>query len=46
MKCPQKVKKNLELLENAWSNYQVYMNDEMEYIDEESLLSGMATRKA
>ena len=46
MKCPGEVKKNLELLENTWNNYQVYLNDEIEYIDEDAMLGGVALRKA
>ncbi|MBO4976443.1 MAG: MurR/RpiR family transcriptional regulator [Lachnospiraceae bacterium] len=41
LKCPQEVKKNLEVLENTWNNYQVYMNDEIDYIDEDAVLGGM-----
>lgn len=37
LKCPQQVKENLEELENAWSNYQVYLNDEINFIDEEGM---------
>lgn len=38
LKCPQQVKENLEELENAWANYQVYLNDEINFIDEEKML--------
>lgn len=37
LKRPKAVKKNLEDLEEAWANYQVYLNDEINFIDEESL---------
>lgn len=37
LKCPQQVKQNLELLEQTWNNYQVYLNDEIDRIDEESI---------
>lgn len=46
MKCPGDVKENLELLENTWNNYQVYLNDEIDYIDEDGMLGGMSLRKA
>lgn len=46
MKCPQEVKNNLELLENTWNNYQVYLNDEIDYIDEDAMLGGVSLRKA
>ena len=29
----------LELLEEAWNNYQVYLNDEINFIDEEPMLN-------
>lgn len=32
LKRPEAVKKNLETLEGAWNNYQVYMNDEINFI--------------
>lgn len=39
LKCPQEVKTNLEALEEAWANYQVYLNDEINFIDEEPMLN-------
>ena len=33
MKCPEEVQTNLENLEQVWSNYQVYLNDEINFID-------------
>ena len=38
LKRPGDVTKNLKELENAWNNYQVYLNDEINFIDEESML--------
>jgi len=38
LKRPGEVTKNLKELENAWNNYQVYLNDEINFIDEESML--------
>jgi DNA-binding MurR/RpiR family transcriptional regulator len=38
LKCPQEVKKNLEMLEETWNNYQVYLNDEINFIDNEPML--------
>lgn len=38
LKCPQEVKKNLEMLEDTWNNYQVYLNDEINFIDDEPML--------
>lgn len=39
LKRPQEVKKNLEALEETWNNYQVYLNDEINFIDEEPMLN-------
>lgn len=38
LKCPQEVRKNLEMLEETWNNYQVYLNDEINFIDDEPML--------
>ena len=35
MKEPDVVKRNLETLEDVWNNYQVYLNDEINFIDGE-----------
>jgi len=39
MKKPEQVKKNIELLEDAWNNYQVYMNDEIDYINGDVIMN-------
>ncbi len=39
LKCPQDVKENLEMLEEVWNNYQVYLNDEINFIDDEPMLN-------
>lgn len=39
LKRPEDVKRNLEELEQAWNNYQVYLNDEINFIDEEPMLN-------
>ena len=39
LKRPAEVTKNLKELESAWNNYQVYLNDEINFIDEESMLN-------
>ncbi|MBR1930656.1 MAG: MurR/RpiR family transcriptional regulator [Lachnospiraceae bacterium] len=39
LRCPQEVKHNLEMLEEAWNNYQVYLNDEINFIDDEPMLN-------
>ncbi|HKM34930.1 MAG TPA: MurR/RpiR family transcriptional regulator [Lachnospiraceae bacterium] len=38
LRKPQEVKKNIETLEGVWNNYQVYLNDEINFIDEEPML--------
>lgn len=38
LKRPQEVKKSLEMLEDAWNNYQVYLNDEINFIGDEPIL--------
>lgn len=38
LKRPQEVKSSLEMLEEVWNNYQVYLNDEINFIDEEPVL--------
>lgn len=37
LKRPEDVKKSLESLEYAWDNYQVYLKDEINFIDEDML---------
>lgn len=37
LKQPDAVKANLETLEGAWNNYQVYLNDEINFINEDSM---------
>jgi len=44
LKRPQEVKANLEALENAWGNYQVYLNDEINFIDDEAMLNNSLER--
>lgn len=39
LRCPQDVKRNLEMLEETWNNYQVYLNDEINFIDDEPMLN-------
>ncbi len=38
LKSPQEVKRNLETLEETWNNYQVYLNDEINFIDDIPML--------
>lgn len=39
LKRPDTVKESLESLEGAWNNYQVYVNDEINFIDEDTILT-------
>lgn len=45
LKCPEDVKKNLQNLEQAWNNYQVYLNDEINFIDQAPVLENPLIRK-
>lgn len=45
LKRPEEVKKNLKDLEEAWNNYQVYLNDEINFIDEEPMLNYSLRKK-
>ncbi len=46
LRVPDEVKKNLETLETTWNNYQVYLNDEINFIDEEPMLHYPLTRES
>ena len=39
MRSPDRAKESLQLLEDAWNNYQVYLNDEINFIDEEPMFN-------
>ena len=45
LKRPEEVKKSLKDLEEAWNNYQVYLNDEINFIDEEPMLNYSLRKK-
>jgi len=38
LKSPEETKRNLKELEFAWNNYQVYLNDEINFIGDEPML--------
>ncbi len=44
LKAPDEVKDNLETLEQTWGNYQVYLSDEINFIDDEPMLNYSLTR--
>lgn len=39
LKRPKEVRENLSNIENAWNNYQIYLNDEINFIDDEPILN-------
>ena len=45
LRVPDEVKKNLETLETTWNNYQVYLNDEIDFIGEEPVLDYSLIKK-
>ena len=45
LRCPDQVSDNLKKLEDAWANYQVYLNDEINFVDEEPMLNYSLIRK-
>lgn len=45
LKRPEEVKKSLKDLEEAWNNYQVYLNDEINFIDDEPMLNYSLRKK-
>lgn len=45
MKSPDRAKESLQLLEEAWNNYQVYLNDEINFIDEEPMFNNPLKRE-
>ena len=42
---PEQVTSNLKELEKAWANYQVYLNDEINFIDDEPVLTNPLTKE-
>ncbi len=45
LKRPDEVKQSLVTLEEAWNNYQVYLNDEIDFIGEEPVLDYSLMKK-
>ncbi len=45
MQRPEEVKESLATLEEAWNNYQVYLNDEIDFIGEEPVLDYSLIKK-
>ncbi len=44
LKCPNEVSRNLHNLEDVWNNYQVYLNDEINFINDEPILNNPLRR--
>lgn len=45
LRCPDQVTANLKEIERVWNDYQVYMNDEMNVIEDDEPLKNPLTRK-
>ena len=45
LRKPEQVTDNLKELEKVWGNYQVYLNDEINFIDEEPVLNNPLTKE-
>lgn len=45
VKAPDQARKNLEELERVWGDYQVYLNDEINFIGDEPILDNSLTRE-
>jgi DNA-binding MurR/RpiR family transcriptional regulator len=45
LRKPEQVTANLKELEKVWGNYQVYLNDEINFIDDEPVLKNPLTRE-
>ena len=39
IKAPDQIRKNLKMLESVWNDYQVYLNDEIDFIDDDPILN-------
>ncbi len=39
IKAPEQIRKNLKMLESVWNDYQVYLNDEIDFIDDDPILN-------
>lgn len=44
VKAPEQASKNLKDLEEVWANYQVYLNDEIDFIDNKPVLDNALVR--
>ena len=46
IKAPEQIRKNLKMLESVWNDYQVYLNDEIDFIDDDPILNYSLRRQA
>lgn len=45
LKQKEQVRNNLTRLEDAWNNYQVYLNDEINFMDDDKMFNGIQSLK-
>ena len=45
LRAPDAIRRDLEMLEEVWNNYQVYLNDEINFIDDEPILNYSLRKK-
>ena len=45
VKAPDQTRENLKELERVWGDYQVYLNDEINFIDDEPMLDNSLTKE-
>ena len=46
IKAPEQIRKNLKMLESVWNDYQVYLNDEIDFIDDDPILNYSLRKQA
>ncbi len=46
IKAPEQIRKNLKMLESVWNDYQVYLNDEIDFIDDDPILNYSLRRQS
>ncbi len=46
IKAPEQIRQNLKMLESVWNDYQVYLNDEIDFIDDDPILNYSLRKKS
>ncbi len=46
IKAPEQIRSNLKMLESVWNDYQVYLNDEIDFIDDDPILNYSLRRQS